>query len=426
MRVVFSSMASRSHLFGLVPLAWAFRAAGHEVRVVASPALTDDITAAGLTAVPVGTDVDLVDFMGLAGHDIIDYVRTLEFDETDPATLTYDHLLGMQTVLTPTFYALMSPDPLVDGMVSFCRRWRPDLIVWEPLTFAAPIAAAVTGTPHARLLWGPDITTRARQNFLRLLPEQPEEHREDPLREWLTWTLREHAGDSPERAAQYSEELVLGQWTIDPAPAAIRLDTGLPTVGMRYVDYNGPSVVPHWLHDQPQRRRVCLTLGISSRENRIGQVSIEELLAAIGDIDAEFVATFDTEQLGEVAAVPDNVHAVDFVPLHALLPTCVATVHHGGPGSWHTAAIHGVPQVILPDGWDTGVRARRTQDYGAGISLPAPGLTADGLRDAVLRVLDDPAYLAAAARMRADMLSEPSPAEVVGICEKLAAGRSAP
>ncbi|QUH00055.1 activator-dependent family glycosyltransferase [Saccharopolyspora erythraea] len=420
MRVVFSSMASKSHLFGLVPLAWAFRAAGHEVRVVASPALTEDITAAGLTAVPVGTDVDLVDFMTHAGHDIIDYVRSLDFSERDPATLTWEHLLGMQTVLTPTFYALMSPDTLVEGMVSFCRKWQPDLVIWEPLTFAAPIAAAVTGTPHARLLWGPDITTRARQNFLGLLSEQPEEHREDPLAEWLTWTLEKFGGPA------FDEEVVVGQWTIDPAPAGIRLDTGLKTVGMRYVDYNGPSVVPEWLHDEPERRRVCLTLGISSRENSIGQVSIDELLGAVGDIDAEIIATFDAQQLEGVASIPDNVRTVGFVPMHALLPTCSATVHHGGPGSWHTAAIHGVPQVILPDGWDTGVRAQRTQDFGAGIALPVPELTPDQLRESVKRVLDDPAHRAAAARMREDMLAEPSPAEVVGICEELAAGRRDP
>lgn len=422
MRIVFSAMASKSHLFGLVPLAWAFRAAGHEVRVVASPALTDEITGAGLTAVPVGTDVDLVDFMAHAGHDIIDYVRGLDFSETDPATLTWDHLLGMQTVLTPTFYALMSPDSLIEGMLSFCRKWQPDLIIWEPLTFAAPIVAALTGTPHARLLWGPDITTRARRHFLELLARQPEEHRDDPLAEWLTWTLEKFGGAAPDA---FDEELVLGQWTIDPAPAAIRLDTGVRTVGMRYVDYNGPSVVPEWLYNEPKRPRVCLTLGISSRENSIGQVSVDELLSAVGDIDAEIIATFDKEQL-DGARIPDNVRAVGFVPMHALLPTCAATVHHGGPGSWHTAAIHGVPQVILPDGWDTGVRAQRTQDYGAGIALPAPELTADKLHETIRRVLDDPAYRARAARMRADMLAEPSPAEVVGLCEDLVAERRSP
>lgn len=414
MRVVFSSMASKSHLFGLVPLAWAFRAAGHEVRVVASPALVEDITAAGLTAVPVGEDVDLVDFMTHAGYDIIDYVRSLDFSEEDPATLSWQHQLGMQTVLTPTFYALMSPDSLADGMVEFCRSWQPDLIIWEPLTFAASVVAEVLDIPHARLLWGPDIAVRARQRFLDLRSQQPEELREDPLGEWLTWTMDRLADGQP---VSFSERAVVGHWTIDPAPAPMRLDTGLDTVGMRYVDYNGPSTVPGWLYrDPPSRARVCLTLGISSRENDIGQVPVADLLQALGDVDAEVVATFDEDQLAGMDRLPDNVRPVGFVPLHALLPTCAATVHHGGPGSWHTAAINGLPQVVLPDGWDTGVRAARTEQVGAGIALPVPELTVDGLRDAIVAVLAEPSYAEGAGRLREAMLVEPTPARVVQEC----------
>ncbi len=414
MRVVFSSMASKSHLFGLVPLAWAFRAAGHEVRVVASPALVEDITAAGLTAVPVGDDVDLVDFMTHAGYDIIDYVRSLDFSEEDPSTLTWQHQLGMQTVLTPTFYALMSSDSLADGLLEFCRSWKPDLIVWEPLTFAASVVAEVLDVPHARLLWGPDIAVRARQRFLALREEQPEGLREDPLGEWLTWTMQRLAGDRP---VHFSERAVVGHWTIDPAPAPMRLDTGLDTVGMRYVDYNGPSTVPSWLfRDRPSRPRVCLTLGISSRENDIGQVPVADLLQALGDVDAEVVATFDEDQLAGVERLPDNVRPVGFVPMHALLPTCAATVHHGGPGSWHTAAINGLPQVVLPDGWDTGVRAARTEQVGAGIALPVPELTVEGLRDAIVAVLEQPSYADGARRLREAMLSEPTPAAVVEEC----------
>ncbi|WP_434739536.1 activator-dependent family glycosyltransferase [Micromonospora sp. SH-82] len=421
MRVVFSSMAVNSHLFGLVPLASAFQAAGHEVRVVSSPALTDDVTGAGLTAVPVGDDVELVEWHAHAGQDIVEYMRTLDWVDQSHTTMSWDDLLGMQTTFTPTFFALMSPDSLIDGMVEFCRSWRPDLIVWEPLTFAAPIAARVTGTPHARMLWGPDVATRARQSFLRLLAHQEVEHREDPLAEWFDWTLRRF-GDDPHLS--FDEELVLGQWTVDPIPEPLRIDTGARTVGMRYVPYNGPSVVPDWLLREPGRRRVCLTLGGSSREHGIGQVSIGEMLDAIADIDAEFVATFDDQQLAGVGTVPANVRTAGFVPMNVLLPTCAATVHHGGTGSWLTAAIHGVPQIILSDA-DTEVHAKQLQDLGAGLSLPVAGMTAEHLRTAIERVLDDPAYRLGAERMRDGMRTDPSPAQVVGICQDLAADRAA-
>lgn len=417
MRVVFCSLAVRSHLFNMVPLAWAFRAAGHEVRVVASPALTDDVTAAGLTAVPVGADVDLADFMTHAGYDVARYVARFGQDELDPDRMSWEDLWGIQTVLTPTFWSLLSPESLVDGLITFCRSWRPDLVVWDPGTFAAPIAAAVTGTPHARILWGPDVLTPARNAFRRCLDEQPPEHRDDPLAEWMASSLRHHGG--PDRT--FDETMVLGHWTIDPMPPALRLDSGVRTVGMRFVGYNGPAVVPDWVVDEPARPRVCLTLGASSREHGVAQTSVQDLLHAVGEIDAEIVATFDEEQMAGVDTVPDNVRAVSFVPIHALLPTCAAIVHHGGSGTWGNAAIHGVPQVIFPDGWDVEIRATRTEARGAGIALPGSAPTAATVREAVTRVLDDPSYRDGAEQLRRDMLALPSPAEVVTICERLTA-----
>jgi glycosyltransferase (activator-dependent family) len=420
MRIAFSSMTSKTHFYPLVPLAWACRTAGHDVRVVGLPGLTESITGAGLPSVEVGTDVELVEHMNQVGEDMISFVRTLDFSD-DPKNLDWDYLYGMQTVLTPAFYALMTPDSLIDGMVEFCRKWQPDLLVWEPLTFAAPIAAKVTGAAHARLLWGPDITTRARKNFLKVLAEQPEEHQDDPFAEWITWSLRRHGVDM---GPVFDEELALGQWTIDPMPASMRLGLDVPTVDMRYVPYNGPSVVPDWLHEEPGKRRVCITLGISGRDSGVGLVSIDEIMGAIADIDAEFVATFDAQQLETVSRVPDNVRTVDFVPMQALLPTCTAILHHGGPGTWHTAALNGLPQVILPNGWDTDVRAARTEELGAGLSLPVPELTIEKLRAGLLRVLEEPRFTTGAEALRAEIMADPAPNEVVPVLEKLTAEHS--
>ncbi|MGW7411708.1 activator-dependent family glycosyltransferase [Streptomyces sp. NPDC054863] len=418
MRIVFSAMSSKTHFYPLVPLAWACRAAGHEVRVVGTPGLTEITTAAGLTAVPVGEDTDLATHMSAVGEDMIKYVRSLDFADEALASATWEDLLGMQTALTPNLFALMTPDSLIDGMVDFCRSWKPDLLIWEPLTFAAPIAAKVTGAAHARLLWGPDITTKARRAFLDLRERQEPEHREDPFAEWAGWTLERH-GVKPEPG--FAEELARGQWSIDPVPPGMRLDLGLSTVGMRYVDYNGPAVVPDWLHEPPTRRRVCLTLGVSGRDNGVEVITTEEILEAVADIDAEFVATFDEHQLEAVPHVPDNVRTVGFVPMHALLPTCDAVAHHGGPGTWHTAAIHGVPQVVLPVGWDTAERARLSEEAGMAVSVPLEELTAARFRESVLRVLEDPALREGAARVREAILAEPAPTEVVGVLERMTA-----
>ena len=60
MRVLLASYPDRPIFHPMVPLAWALRTAGHEVRFACQPAFADTITRAGLTAVPVGRDGNTV------------------------------------------------------------------------------------------------------------------------------------------------------------------------------------------------------------------------------------------------------------------------------------------------------------------------------------------------------------------------------
>ena len=48
MRVLFATYPERTHFLAMVPLAWALRTAGHEVRVASQPTFTDVITRAVL------------------------------------------------------------------------------------------------------------------------------------------------------------------------------------------------------------------------------------------------------------------------------------------------------------------------------------------------------------------------------------------
>ncbi|WP_051853330.1 nucleotide disphospho-sugar-binding domain-containing protein [Streptomyces aureocirculatus] len=245
-RVLFVLYAEKTHLFIQVPLARAFAAAGHEVRVASQPELVPEITRAGLTAVPVGRD----------------------------------HAMGR----------LLS----LDDLVGLCRWWRPDLVVWEPGTFAGAVAASACGAAHGRLTWGVDFFGRVREQFVRLAAQAGESA--DPLGEWLGACAARYG-------VEFSEELTTGQFTADLLPAPFRLDTSIDYAPVRYGIYNGVSVVPRWLWEEPVRPRVGFTLGLSAVERLAGYaVSVVEILKALAGLDVEVVAAVAAEATGERVA----------------------------------------------------------------------------------------------------------------------------
>ncbi|MFD5998898.1 nucleotide disphospho-sugar-binding domain-containing protein [Streptomyces erythrochromogenes] len=248
---------------------------------------------------------------------------------------------------------------------------------------------------------------------------RPRAQREDPMEEWLGDTVRRYGGE-------FGEDLVVGQRTIDPLPPALRFLDGPDRVPMRCAPHNGSSVLPDWLREPQERRRVCLTLGVSHRE-LLGadRLPLGEVLAALAGVDAEVVATLNTAQLASVTEVPDNVRVVDFVPLETLLPSCSAVIHHGGAGTFNTALSCGVPQLILPDGvWDTDHKARLLEERGAGIRVAQPEKAdAATLHGVITRLLEEPSFGRAAARLRDESRDMPAPSAVVPVLEELAAGR---
>src|SRR5438874_1006819 len=59
----------------------------------------------------------------------------------------------------------------VAGLVEFTAAWRPDRVVFDPLTYAAPIAARLAGIPAVRHLFGPDVNYFTHQGEVeRLAP----------------------------------------------------------------------------------------------------------------------------------------------------------------------------------------------------------------------------------------------------------------
>lgn len=417
MRILMTSFADNSHFSGSVPLAWALRTAGHDVRVASQPSLTDRIVGAGLTAVPVGGDPSLHTVLGAVGGEIMAYHDEPDYLEKRHERLPFSFLKGHDTVMTSLFYSWINNDSMVDELVDFARSWRPDLVVWEPFTFAGAIAARASGAAHARLLSFPDLFGSTRRLFLEQLAARGDGQHDDSLGAWLTWTLARHG-------CTFDEEIVTGQWTIDQVPPSVRLSLGQPLVPMRYLPYNGqvPTVVPHWLRTEPARPRVCVTAGMTARDRAVPNAALaRDVFEAVRGLDVEVVATLDPAEVELLPALPENVRVVEHVPLEVLLPTCATIVHHGGAGTWATAAAAGVPQISLGRQWDSVYRSQRLQELGAGLYLPPGGVSARSVRSSLLRILEEPEFARRAGLLREEIRSAPSPHEVVEVLERLTA-----
>jgi glycosyltransferase (activator-dependent family) len=405
MRVLFTTYPEKTHFLAMAPLAWALRTAGHEVRVACQPKFAEVVTQAGLTAVPVGPDRDLWQLMardtnwfsvGLNGLPV-------PYDTVDwrPEDVSYEYLRDGYK-LHVTKWHKMSNVPLIPGLVEFAQAWQPDLVIWEPSTYAGAIAAEAVGAPHARLLFSLDTFGVTRDHFTRLSPEGAE----DPLKEWL-------APAAGKYGVPWSERLVTGEFTISLLPPSLRAQADLEYVPMRYVPYGGPAVLPAWLRTPPEKPRVALTMGISIAESSGDMVDLKDLFEELSDVDMELVATIPDTVQERLGKVPDNVRMVSFVPLHALVPTCTAVIHHAGYGTLATTALHGKPQVIVPWNADGPALAKRVAAQGAGLALHVHQASARGvLRNRLLRVLTEPKFTEGAHRLRDEILAMPTPNDV--------------
>jgi UDP:flavonoid glycosyltransferase YjiC (YdhE family) len=373
MRILFTASGLPSHFFVLPPLAWAARAAGHEVQIAVPPAMCPAAASSGLPVLPAGRPMDFN-----AEYRKGPAAGNPASGQADPKQL----------------FAQIAED-MSGELVSFARQWQPDLVVWEPTCFAGPVTAAAVGVPSVRQLWGPDIVGRGTSSRERM-----------PAR----------VGELIE---QYGANLDdLAEWrTLDPCPPALQVPHSAPWQHVRYVPFSTAAQVAPAMLARPTRPRIVVTLGMTLAD----LVGARGMLApgvvrALTGTGAEIVVAMPSSQAAAFAAAgpwPDEVKVVQDCPLTVLLEDATAVVHHGGAGTLLSAAQAGVPQLItsvLPDGLFYG---KLLASSGAGLRLNAAEASSDDIATAVGRLCAEPEFARAAFGLQEDALGRPSPAQVI-------------
>lgn len=366
MRVLIAAGPGVGHVFPMVPLAWALRAAGHEVLLAtAGP---------GLVA-------------GQAGLPVIDLKPGWD----------YRTAIARRWQAAPTASGQPGRRPpdaagvgggirlLAGAALTLAASWHPDVVVGRTLALLVAAKQRAAFVDHGVGLMRTPTT--------------------EDLADRLQPVLAEYdIGQLPTR-----------QLRLEVAPPSM-LDGALSGQLMRYVPYNGggtvtPELVADASGDRPPR--VAVTLGTAVPLSH-GLAPATRLIPIMAAMPAEFVLALGDVDGANLPDVPDNVRLLNWTPLNLLLRSCSALIHHGGEGTAMTALALGVPQLVIAEGVRS-IVAHAVQARGVGHAFApddlSPTLIGQALADG---------HLADNARqVAAEIAALPPPAAQVGAIEAL-------
>jgi UDP:flavonoid glycosyltransferase YjiC (YdhE family) len=401
-RVLMMPLAATSHYYAIAPLAWAFRCAGHDVRIASQEAILDPVTRSGMQAVLVGGAYDLLE--------------NLKKSETE-----FQRHTGRRLADFPTFEAMpqdafrnyvefrrtahaAAAGAMADDLITFGRAWRPDLIVSDLAVLAGPLVAQVLNLPLVVHSWGLNLP---------------------PARLGKTGV-----GQSPELVDLYERfgaDIAADPvtCTVHPCPRSLQTLDAPSQISARYVPYNGPGSIPDWLYRRNGKARVCVSWSLSDIGALGHRDSLLTIVKSTAELDVELIVTMNAADYSDLGDTPPNVRVVREFPLSVLAPTCAAAINHGGTGTVLTVAAYGVPQILAPLEQSQNFNAERLASVDAAISLPGERRDADSITDAVAAILGRDTWQRGAQRLREENDGQPAPAETVAIIEQHLAGAAA-
>jgi zeaxanthin glucosyltransferase len=292
------------------------------------------------------------------------------------------------------------------------RDWRPDVVVADQHALAGPLVARRHGLPWATLCTASLELTAP----FRGLPKVDGWIGEQIAAVTAAAGLADGwPGDlrfSPHLVIVFATAELLGGRSFPPHFALVG-----PALAAR----PDPPPFP-WERLAPGRRRVLVTVGTMSsnvEEDFYGRVM--RALAPLGDrIQPVLVVPPDV-----LPGLSDQVIAQARIPMLDLLPHLDAVVCHGGMNTVCEALSNAVPLVVAPLTRDQPANAANVVRAGAGIRLNFHRASPEQLRAAVLEVLGDPGYRAAAGRIRESFTAAGGALTAATRLERLAAESNA-
>lgn len=373
MRVLFTTTPGCGHLFPLVPLAWAFRCAGHQVLVAGPRPIAKAVRAAGLEHVPVGGNVSPLQLWP---------------DPTGPA--------GERDFTAEPWVALA--EHTVAETIDLTGQWRPHLVVSDYVEYSGPIAAALSGIPVVSHHWGLHLSDALSSVVF------------DEATTSRLAALQEQYGLLPAETAPSA--------TVDMCPPSLACFDSTGWLPMRYIPYGGVGLPSPWLWAHRTHPRVCVSMG--SVELDAGVDGLRTVVEGLAEFDGEVVLTGVGSRSSALTDLPPNVRAAGWLPHDQIFPTCDVVIHHGGSGTAMTALRYGLPQLVLPQMCDQFENAARLTGTGAARDIGFDERAGHRVRESVEQLLTEPSYREHAHRVRSEIEAMPLPSGIVTALEAVA------
>lgn len=163
------------------------------------------------------------------------------------------------------------------------------------------------------------------------------------------------------------------------------------------------SEIPDWLKQLPNGRPVVhVTEGtVHTSRPLLLEAAVRGLSGQPYDV---VIGTGGREpDTLDIGPIGDNIRVEKFVPHEPLFERSEALITTGSAGTICKGFIAGLPQIIVPIGWEHAENAQRMAEAGAGIRLDPKKCTPETVRRSLENLLADAGYKRNAQRLGADL-----------------------
>jgi MGT family glycosyltransferase len=377
------SWGSSGNLNPLLTAARQLRQRGHRVRVMADPAMRDEVAAAKFEFVtwrraPTGQAADPPGF-----HDVGDWFRRAV---SDPAA----------------DYGADVRDEISNAST--------DAVLTIDMLFGAVFGAQAAGVPLAML--SPHISLRPLAGVPPAssglaAPKTPQERAETAAAsEQIIEFFNGFLPGLNRACARLGVPALSHTTDLFDRPARVLLAMSrafdfqadwLPT-NLRYIGplLDQPSWSEPWRAPWSTNRPRVLIAGSTGAQGQ-GEL-IQKIIRAMGQLEIEAVATSGPNLDVDTLRAPGNVHLLRSAPHNTVMQEVSLVISQGGHGTVNRALVNGVPLLILPMGRDQGDNAARVESKGAGLRL-LPTASETEIASPAARLIFDPHFRLAARRL---------------------------